>query len=84
MERGFPTEGPSLLGLVPAVDGDGIMRARGAEIAAPGRSAVVNKGSRVHEQFPAPAKQAHREGIGVSVRAGKHAEPAAVEDQMTV
>ena len=83
-EFGFPVKGPTLFGLIPAVDADGVMRPRGTEVAAPLRSAVVNERSRIYEEFPAPAEQSDRQGIRVSVGAGEDAEPAAVEDQMTV
>jgi hypothetical protein len=84
VESGFPVRGSTLFGLIPTVDGDGVMRPRGAKVTAPLRRAVVDKRSRVHKQFPAPVKQGERQGIRVGMRAGEHAETAAVEDQVTV
>src|ERR1051326_928513 len=68
--------------LIGIVDHDRVVRTRGAEKVPPLRRAVVNKGSRIRENFRTTDIHNKRQGVCMSVTAVEHAEPSTVEDDL--
>src|ERR1700733_4358983 len=83
-DLGSPAKCSGALCLIPAVNRDGVVSARGSKVSTPLRLAVVSKRTRVDKQFPAMTEQADGESIGVSVTARQHTEPSEVEYQMAI
>src|SRR5206468_2511153 len=80
----LPGECVARFGLAGAIDDNRVVRASRSKEVSPVARAIVNRSSRVDEQLAAAAKQCERQRAGMAVTAGHHAEPAAVEEQVTV